>query len=153
MPRFWKITTPIAALAAGSILAACGGSQSSSPSSAPPSGSLRKDIKAVGKCLTSHGADATGLTGLLTGAPITATTPQLSALRSASTACQATVPANLERNLTTIVSCLDGRGYHLDASAPLASLFSLDLSAAKDPAAIKACSPALPKRSSKAAGT
>jgi hypothetical protein len=137
-------------LLAGLALTACSSSSHPSTSSSGSTAkSLRKDIKQVGQCLSSHGADPSGLTGLLTGTPITVTGTQLTRLRSASTACDSSLPASLKQRLATTITCLDRSGSHLDAGAPLRSLFTLDLSSPKVTAEVKACAPALAARSPK----
>jgi hypothetical protein len=149
----WKTTALAATVAAGLALTACSSSHSPSPATSSASRSGAGGLKAVSNCLRSHGADASSLDGLLSGSPITATSAQLAAVRAASRACDSTVPAKLERGLSSTVSCLDRHGYHLDAHAPLSALFSLDLSRSTVVAAITDCSAALSTRAPKPAGS
>lgn len=102
----------------------------------------------MSNCLSSHGADPSSLDGLLSGSPVTASTSQLGDLRSASKACESTVPAKLKHGLSSTVACLDRHGYHLDSNAPLSALFSLDLSNSTVGTAVTNCSRALSSRAS-----
>jgi hypothetical protein len=144
----WKAALS-AAIVAGLTLSACS-SNNSAPS--PSSSSRRGGLKAISNCLSDHGADPTSLNGLLSGTPITATASQLGALRSAGRACESAVPVKQEKSLAATVTCLNGRGYHLDAGAPLESLFSLDLSRASVSAAVTKCAAASPARAPKSTG-
>ena len=150
----WKITGLTATIAAGFVLAACSSSHSSSPATSSKSGGRGGGgLEAISNCLSSHGADPSSFTGLIGGGPITATPAQLDVLRTASKACDASVPPKIKRGLSSTVSCLDRHGYHLDANAPLSALFSLDLSNSAVAASVTSCSAVLSKRASKSVGS
>jgi hypothetical protein len=140
-PARKNVALAAAGLAAvGMVVAGCS-SHSSSTGAASPDASSTGARRAVAACFRDHGADPSLLTGLLTGGSARLSSSQLSALRAAGTACAASVPASLNASLATVVTCLDGKGYHLDGHSPLAALASLDLTSAATDAAIKACTP------------
>jgi hypothetical protein len=145
----WKTTTLAATIAAGLVLTAGCSSKHSATLSASSPGARRSGLKAITSCLSGHGADPTGLNGLLTGTPISVSASQLTALRSASKACESAVSTKLKQGLSTTVTCLNGHGYHLDASSPLSSLFSLDLSRTAVSTTVTTCAAGLSPKSSK----
>jgi hypothetical protein len=150
----WTITALTATIAAALTLTACSSSHSPSPTPSSKSGAGGGGgLKTISNCLSSHGADPSSLGGLISGSPVRATSAQLVALRAASKACESSVPPRIKRGLTSTVSCLDRRGYHLDASAPLSALFSLDVSKSAVASALTGCSAALSSRASSSAGS
>lgn len=135
-----KIVAIISLLLAGVALAGCGMvKQPTAPQGASSAGkSGSGGLKAVGACLTAHGANPDDLAQALSAAsPLTSS--QLAALRRAAPACASSMPAKLKARTQNLTTCLGDHHLTMKGTDPLDRLLSVDLTKSSVLSQISSC--------------